>query len=248
MGNNSYYEPQMDQVDILLERATILKDVRKYSEAITILKEILGIEPTNEGAMQIVCVCMHHYENFSDGKIIAERMLAAHPNSDLAYFFHAEMSYMNENCEEAIEMINEAIRINPENPSYFAGKSKSYTTTGNPGMGIQFAEESRRLNPEYAFAYTALSHAHKALGNFDLAEQNMLKALSIKPRYYIFYHLMGEIYRLKKDKSKAIEIYKTSLSLRPDYAGSLNALNELESENNESGKWYKRLGKLLLRR
>jgi tetratricopeptide (TPR) repeat protein len=192
---------------------------------------------------------MYHYQNFDEGKIIAARMVAAHPNSDLAYFIHAEMSYMTENCEEAIEMINEAIRINPENPSYFAGKSKFYTTIGNPEMGIQFAEESKRLNPEYAFAYTALSHAYKVLENFDLAEENMLKALSIKPHYYIFYHLMGEIYRLKNDKPKAKEMYKTALSLSPDYNDSLRALKELESnDGEESGKWYKRIGRLMRKR
>jgi tetratricopeptide (TPR) repeat protein len=146
---------------------------------------------------------MHYYGNFTEGKIIAERMLAAHPNSDLAYFFHAEMNYETGFYEEAIEMINEAIRINPENPSYFAGKSKFHTTIGNPEMGVQFAEESRRLNPEYAFAYTALSHAHKALENYDLAEQNMLKALSIKPRYYIFLPPDGRNIQAKKRQAQS---------------------------------------------
>jgi hypothetical protein len=60
---------------------------------------------------------------------------------------------------------------------------------------------------------------------------------------------MGEIYRLKNDKPKAKEMFKTALSLKPDYADSLTALKELEAENaDESGKWYKRLGKLMRRR
>jgi Tfp pilus assembly protein PilF len=103
------------------------------------------------------------------------------------------------------------------------------------------------MNPEYAFAYAALSNAHKKLENFDLAEQNMLKALSIKPRYFIFYHLIGEIYKLKNDKPKAKEMFKTALSFRPDYADSLTALKELESENNKLVKWCKQFGNLFRR-
>jgi uncharacterized protein HemY len=49
----------MDQVEILIERARVLKDVRKYSEAIKVVNEILAIDPTNERAMQILSVCMY---------------------------------------------------------------------------------------------------------------------------------------------------------------------------------------------
>jgi hypothetical protein len=54
---------------------------------------------------------------------MAERMLVNNAASDTAYFFHTKLNYETGYVEEAIEMINEAIRINPEKPQYFAFKS-----------------------------------------------------------------------------------------------------------------------------
>jgi len=95
-----------------------------------------------------------HYTEYSDSaQELFERAAAA-----------IETATINSDYLEAIDLLREAIRIDPNQADYFVSLAEAYAHTEQHDFGLAACEMALRLAPQHAVAAKNRQHALKALG------------------------------------------------------------------------------------
>lgn len=98
----------------------------------------------------------------------------------------ADFYYIREQCEmrgklyqQALQDIFIALRLNPEEPTYFAELANVCLRIGKPENAIEPAQEAIKLSPDFADAYLVLGIAQCQTGKKTEGKQNLEKAKSL---------------------------------------------------------------------
>ena len=88
--------------------------------------------------------------------------------------------------EEAVEVVERAIRLDPYHPpNYLEWLGSAYFLVERYDDCIQAAERGMALDPDYVSLYVVAAWCHGALGNDEKAMEAAANILRIKPRFTI---------------------------------------------------------------
>jgi tetratricopeptide (TPR) repeat protein len=127
----------------------------------------------------------------------------------------------NKNLDEAIKLLNEAIKLDPKNPMNYillgdAQLEKNPTDGSTPIKSYQKASE---LNPKSTLGILREGKLYQRGRNYQLALELYKKAIGIDPNFAPAYREIAEVYMLAGQAAKAIENWKKYLELNnSDYA------------------------------
>ena len=167
-----------------------------------------------------------------------------------AYWFQAQILITNSRrsdqktkrhlCKKAIEMLNEAMELYPENrQSFYYSRGISKTEIDQYGEAISDFNEVIKLIPDGAFAYIARGNAKRDHRDYERAITDFSETIKLIPDYAGAYNNRGVVYYLwAKEQEKvegksevvqsryqaAIDDYEKSLELSPDHDKALNNL------------------------
>lgn len=127
--------------------------------------------------------------------------------------------------KEALNIAEEAVRINPKSYRAYAVRGGTYGYLGDYDNTIKDINRALTLNDKHAWSYNAKGYAYSRKGDIDYAVNNYKKAISIDPKYEIPYLNWGNIFFDKKDYFRAKDIY-----------------NRILKFNTQSGNAYYNLG------
>jgi tetratricopeptide (TPR) repeat protein len=120
--------------------------------------------------------------------------------------------------DRAIVAFNEAIRLDPNDPTAYYNRGNAYYHKGDYPRAIASYDETLRLDPEFASAYTNRGAAHDALGDAALALADYTESLRLRPVNPIAYYDRGNNYKAKRDYAHAIADYTEAIRLDPSSA------------------------------
>ncbi len=152
------------------------------------------------------------------------------------------------NIDEAIDLINKAIKLDPKNAYNYIlmgdALLEKNPTDGSPA--IKQYNEAIKLNPQSAKGILRIGKLYERARNYQLALENYKKAIEIEPNFAPAYREMAELYHKANMDSKAIEMYQKYLQLnnsneaRYRYASFLfekrnyeEAIREMENLKNQ---------------
>jgi tetratricopeptide (TPR) repeat protein len=127
----------------------------------------------------------------------------------------------NKNLDEAIKLLNEAIKLDPKNPMNYillgdAQLEKNPTDGSTPIKSYQKATE---LNPKSTRGILREGKLYQRGRNYNLAVDLYKKAIEIDPNFAPAYREIAEVYMMAAQPAKAIENWKKYLELNnSDYA------------------------------
>lgn len=102
-------------------------------------------------------------------------------------FFHASNAYiLLKEYEEALEMINKALEIDPFDPRALTNKAGILNSLGKPEESLIFSVQSTVLDNQDHLAWANAGYAHEALGQLELAGKAFTQALAIHPEDPIY--------------------------------------------------------------
>lgn len=119
------------------------------------------------------------------------------------------------NLNEAIELINKAMKLDPKNPQNYIlmgdALLEKNPTDGSPA--IKQYQEAIKLNPQSAIGLLRIGKLYERARNYQLAVDHYEKAINVEPNYAPAYRELAELYHKANKDNKAIEMYQKYLQL-----------------------------------
>jgi tetratricopeptide (TPR) repeat protein len=121
--------------------------------------------------------------------------------------------YSKGDYDRAIQDTDQAILLNPNEPSFYYTSGLAYKKRGDFDRAIQDFNEAIRLNPNFERAYYDRGNAYIDKEEYDRAIQEFNEAIRLNPNNANNYNNRGVAYKMKGDYSRAIQDYNQAIHL-----------------------------------
>jgi adenylate cyclase len=151
-----------------------------FEPARTAVRRALELDPELAEARTADAAIRLHYDwdwEGSEKALRKEHALA--PSSPMPAFWRAAHALLRERFEEALEYIDEALRLNPFSPLIKVHQAAFLCYAGQPEMALSVAQEVAERDPGFGFAYYVQGLALRLLGRYDEAITAFLRAAEL---------------------------------------------------------------------
>ena len=125
--------------------------------------------------------------------------------------------------EKAIQYLNKAIDLNPNNFKINSLYGAINDDLGELEKSIKHYKKAIENNPNDSEGYYRITTPYEKLGMYEEAEKNYLKAIELDPDNTNYYLALGNLYRGElHDRDKAIEQFKKIIELDSSDIGGYN--------------------------
>ena len=191
-------------------------DAGKLSEAESICRQILGVQPSHLDALNLLAVSVSvkgHNEAAIEliNKAISMNPLAAMYYSNLAVFQNNLGQY-----DAAIESAREAIRLRPDFPDAYYNLGNAFRDKGDLDSAAEQYRKALNINPTYVMAHHELGSILVLQGKLSQAIDVFQQALKIKPDYANAQYSLGNAFKDMGRIDEAIDAMRAAMQLRPD--------------------------------
>ncbi|OGF44986.1 MAG: hypothetical protein A2452_08475 [Candidatus Firestonebacteria bacterium RIFOXYC2_FULL_39_67] len=171
-----------DNIDLLLYLGGAYYEIKNYEKAEAAYREILKKKENDERTLYSLGVLLEHTAKYEEAVACFKKVIAINPRYADAYNYAGYIyADRNEKLEEAVSLISEALKLEPENGAYIDSLGWVYYRLG------KFDEAQKEIERAVIIL--------KKSGYEDPT---------------VFEHL-GDIYSVKKLSAKAKEMYEKSL-------------------------------------
>ena len=116
---------------------------------------------------------------------------------------------------KAIEYLNEAIRLRPDDMEDYVLRGVAYANLGQHKRAILDYDKVIRLKPNFVVAYAARGHAYVDLGQYQRAIKDYNKAIRLESDFAGHYGNRGNAYANLGQYQRAIQDYDKAINLKP---------------------------------
>jgi tetratricopeptide (TPR) repeat protein len=134
-------------------------------------------------------------------------------NRAVIYGSRAVGYYSKGDYDRAIQDTDQAIRLNPNEPSFYYTSGLAYKKKGDFDRAIQDFNEAIRLNPNFERAYYDRGNAYIDKEEYDRAIQDLNEAIRLNPNNSYNYNNRGVAYLRKCDYNRAVLDYNQAIHL-----------------------------------
>lgn len=138
-------------------------------------------------------------------------LAAAH--SDLALLYSKNFSQHL----KAIELLDKALELEPQNKLYWYNLAHVYLTLGQYDKAVERFERVLDFDPHSALTLYSLGLALSKHGSHKAALDRLQQALEINPEYEDAYYQLGAVYRALGRLDEAAAAYERCLSFNPNH-------------------------------
>jgi adenylate cyclase len=168
-----------------------------------------------------------------------ERAVALDPNNADSYAALAEALTFAGRPEEALRMMEQAMRLNPRYPTwYLVELGFAYRMTGRYAEAIITLKDAISRNPNFMTAHNLLANSYfwqwvaqqsPTAQTLELAVAAVQRALALHDSYHWNHITLGSIYLYQQQYEQALAEMKRGVALAPTEAWSYAALAEVLS-------------------
>lgn len=190
-------------------------------------------EPKALSVPAALAEAFRHYKNNQPQAAAAllQRIIAAAPKHAPALHLLGIIKHLQGNTAAAIQLIEKAIQIAPDDPQFHANAAEMHRLMKNLEQAIMHGEKAVSIAPSNAIAHSNLGIAYYDAGEIDKAEACQKAALEIKPNLAASLNNLGSIERDRKNKTGAIDYYRKAIAAAPEYIESISNLGSALTEN-----------------
>jgi TolB-like protein len=134
-----------------------------------------------------------------------QRSIELNPNSSEAHNYYGLVLRYAERYNDAIPIIERAIRLNPVMPdNYYSNLAFAYNGMGQYQKAIAIWNEVVKRNPDFLHAHVGLTVAYYYSDNLGKARESAANIMRIKPDYYLSVIKNRSTMRDGKEKDRII--------------------------------------------
>ena len=142
------------------------------------------------------------------------------------------------NPEQALEYLEEAIRLDPKWAMAYSNRGVVYGDLGQHNRAIEDYNQAIRLDPKWAPAYLNRGVVYGELGQYHRALDDLNQALQLDPKLAMAYSNRGAAYNELGQYHRALEELKHAIRLDPN---SASAYYNRGSAYKELGQYHRAL-------
>lgn len=166
---------------------------------------------------------------FAQGKLseagrICEALVAAEPNTSIAWFLLACIYHRLGHLEDAIGTIRSAIGLAPFEAGFHAQAGEIFQDAGKAMEAEAYFRHALTLNPQLHQAYNGLGILLVDLKRQEEAIDAFRRAIEIRPDYAIALNNLGTALMAQGRLDEASRCFQRAIEAKPDYAGAQRML------------------------
>ncbi|HWR01331.1 MAG TPA: tetratricopeptide repeat protein [Chlorobaculum sp.] len=161
---------------------------------------------------------LHRQGQFVLAQSIYEEILETRPDHFEALNLLGLLSVQTQNHRRAVDLIDQAIAIFPDNAASHFNRGMALQALGQPEAAVAGYEKAIGLRPDHAEAWSNRGVALHDLKRCDEAVRSYDRATAIRPDYAEAWSNRGNSLFELKALDEAVRSYERALAIRPDYA------------------------------
>jgi len=132
------------------------------------------------------------------------------------YYKNRNFDNANKQFDEAINILNTVIRLDPNDVSMYAWRGDAYYQKGQYDAAVKDLNEAVRLDPNDGYAYIRRGDAYRKKGLYDAANKDYSEAIRLDPKYALAYIWCGKAHHDKDQYDAAIKDFNEAIRLDPN--------------------------------
>lgn len=208
--------------DLYKERAELWMEADSLQLALDDLERALRIDSTQDEVLSMQGDILYNLKMVKEARYVFNKCIEYNETNTNCLLNLAEIEFLLENHKKAIELTNNALRVDEYIPDAYALKGDIYQHTGDSARAASSYQTAIELDPEFYDGYIALGLLYGEAGN-DLAIEFYNSAIELQPKrveglYNKAYYLQTTGFRDTSRYTKAIEIYSEIEEIDPSNA------------------------------
>jgi len=177
----------MSKIDITHKKAIHSFQLGQFEQAITLLKEVLRINPSKEEAIFYLANSFKEIESYNEAISLYHRLIDLN-SKKVNYLINLALLYKNVGkINKSIELFKQVFLKDPNNIEGYFNLGNLLRDIGQFHASINCYEKCIGLNPSFFDALNNLANVQFLLGNIDDSIKIYRKTLSIRPKDpYVF--------------------------------------------------------------
>jgi superkiller protein 3 len=217
-------------VQQLFKQGETAEAVRNNSQAETIWREILRVEPNNGKAYNNLGNALRRQGKLAEALAAHQKALQLNHNDAEAYVGIGNVLNAQGKPEEALASHKKAIQLNPKLAIAYNGLGNALYNQEKLEEAVTAYQKAIELDPKFAYAYNNLGNALKDQKKLEEAVAAYQKAIELDPNYATAYYNLGNDLSDQKKLEEAVAAYQKAIELDPNYAIAYNNLGNALSD------------------
>jgi len=208
------------------------RKIQQYTNPFLKAKEPLATPSSQELPNLQNAIALHQKGQLGQAEAIYIQLLGIDPTNADALHLLGVIAHQTGNHKSAIDMIGNAIEINPNVASYYCNRGNALKELKQFDAAVASYDKAIALKPDFAEAYFNRGVALNELKQFEAAVASCDKAIALKPDFAEAYSNRGNALKELKQFDAAVASYDKAIALKPDFAKAYSnrgvALKELK--------------------
>lgn len=154
----------------------------------------------------------------TEAEMVLKQLLKVDSKNQQAFQLYGLLLFKNKKYQESIDMLNQAIAADPDNPDNYNNIGLSYLHSGQTSKALEMIEKANNMKSDYNYMNN-LALANRANGDLEKSISIFKNSLSLKEDARTWQSL-GSCYGQKKDINEAINCFKKALEIDPQNLAS----------------------------
>jgi tetratricopeptide (TPR) repeat protein len=167
----------IDDLGVITVKSAVLADAERYKEAKAALEEGLRRDPRNSGILIQLSMVQEKLKQPTEAEATLRTILERDPDNQVALnnlgYYLAER---NERLEEALQLIQRAVNIDPTSGSYLDSLGWVYFQMGRLSEAQQYLEQALNFEPLDPTIHEHMGDLYRRQGRLDQARRSFERA------------------------------------------------------------------------
>jgi tetratricopeptide (TPR) repeat protein len=227
----------MPELNLLMERASLLLQQKRYRDAEIVIRQVLEQEPRNERALSLLGRCYLNSKRLDEGIAVVQQAISVNPNNSFYFYLLGYGYYHKHQKDPAIANLKKAISLYPYEGEYFGLLSFILIEQNLFEEALDYANQGLATDAENITCLNARSTALNKLRRTEDAIDTMQDALAQDPDNEMTHATAGWNFLEKGKHKEAEKHFMEALRINPNYTSARAGLKEALKSRIPPYKW-----------
>lgn len=221
--------------------------LKRYDEGLRNMQEAIKLDENNPALYESLASIYVSQNNIEETFKLLKKAadlrakFKLEPAADAGPYFFLGATYTirfiqkgsEEDFDEAVKWLNQAIRINPKDSMYYQALGTTYEKHSKLDEALANYKKAVEYDPKNTEYYFNMADVYALKRNYDAAIERIRQAIDLKPNYARAYQYLGIMYHRKKDSAEAVKQELKAIEVDPKNLQAYLDLGEIyKSQNN----------------
>lgn len=184
---------QPDNPEANAELGNELMMAKAYEEAAKYFLKSLKTDPYFVTGLFGYGQANYYLGNFTESKIAFKKILVKNPEEDIVYSYLGKLEAEKENYDEALNYVEQAIKLNPDYYNYWLEKGNYNRLKGAGNAALEAYTKAIEVKGDYFLTYVYRGAVYERMERFDEALADYKLAVKYNPQYQYGFESIGSL-------------------------------------------------------